>query len=74
MKQFFDELQDKYVNEHIRPKMEKTIHEVLEIVSLDDTPVYFKNSNYTQIYPSDRVKISALYDQTHFAFDLKNDA
>nr|WP_321452040.1 DEAD/DEAH box helicase [uncultured Carboxylicivirga sp.] len=69
-KLFFDKMDEKYAEEHIRPYIDKKIAEALEIISLDDTPVYYKNPKYTRLYKADRINISPLYDEALFSFTL----
>ncbi|MBI9060810.1 MAG: DEAD/DEAH box helicase [Marinilabiliaceae bacterium] len=70
LKLFYDALTPKMMDSQVRPLMEKTISQALEIVALDDTPLFYKNPNFSHIYPSDRIKVSPLYDQTNFNFTL----
>ena len=43
LKLFFEKLDEKYAEDHIRPYIDKKISKALEIIALDDTPVYYKN-------------------------------
>lgn len=70
LKLFYDALTPKMMESQVRPLMEKTISQALEIVAMDDTPLFYKNPNFSHIYPSDRIKVSPLYDHTNFNFTL----
>ncbi|TRX70773.1 DEAD/DEAH box helicase [Carboxylicivirga sp. M1479] len=70
LKLFFDKLEEQFTLDHIRPLMDAKISEALEIIALADIPVFFKNPNYSHMYQSDRIKVSALYHQPQFEFDL----
>ncbi|MBR8534505.1 DEAD/DEAH box helicase [Carboxylicivirga sediminis] len=71
LKLFFEKLEEQFTLEHIRPVMDDKITQALEIISLSDIPVYFKDPNYSSIYSSDRIKVRALHDQPLFDFNLE---
>jgi len=70
LKLFFEKLDEKYAEDHIRPYIDKKISKALEIIALDDTPVYYKNPKYSRLYKADKIRISPLYDETLFSFNL----
>ncbi|MCU4164625.1 DEAD/DEAH box helicase [Carboxylicivirga caseinilyticus] len=71
-KLFFDNLDEKYAEEHIRPYIDKKIAQALEIIALDNTPVYYKNPKYSRLYKADRINISPIHDEALFSFTLDN--
>ncbi|MCU4175360.1 SNF2-related protein [Carboxylicivirga sp. N1Y90] len=71
LKLFFEKLDPKYAEEHIRPYIDKKISKALEILALDETPVYYKNPKYSRIYIADRIKVSPTYDEAIFSFKLE---
>nr|WP_321410485.1 DEAD/DEAH box helicase [uncultured Carboxylicivirga sp.] len=71
-KLFFDNLDEKYAEEHIRPYIDKKVAQALEIIALDNTPVYYKNPKYSRLYKADRINISPLHDEALFSFTLDN--
>lgn len=72
LKLFYEKLEEKFTLDHIRPLMDKKITEALEIIALADVPVFFKNPNYSHMYPSDRIKVKTLFDEPQFEFTLDN--
>lgn len=70
LKLFYDALTAKMMDTQVRPLMEKTISHALEIVAMDNTPLFYKNPNFSHIYPSDQLQVSPLYDQANFNFTL----
>lgn len=73
VKEFLDQLEPNFFDKHIRPKIEKAIHAAFEIASIDETPIFNKGGKFSHIYPSDRVRMSPIYDQTNFVFELTNE-
>ncbi len=70
LKLFFDKLDPKYAEDHIRPFIDKKISKALEILALDGTPIYYKNPKYSRIYNSDQIKVNATFDEAIFSFTL----
>ncbi|WP_430817927.1 SNF2-related protein [Carboxylicivirga sp. N1E11] len=70
LKLFFEKLESKFADDHIRPLMDSKITQALDIIALADVPVFYKNPNYSHLYESDRIKVRTLFDAPHFSFDL----
>jgi superfamily II DNA or RNA helicase len=74
VKQFYDTLTNETLEKRIRPDIEKRMTQCLELLALTpETPVYFKNSNYSQLYQSDRLTVPLLASEAVFYFDLQPD-
>jgi len=72
VKQFLDTLTNDTLEKRIRPDIEKRMTQCLELLALTpETQVYFKNSNYSQLYQSDRLAVPLLASEAVFYFDLK---
>jgi superfamily II DNA or RNA helicase len=68
---FFKKLNNDLLEKRIRPDIEKRICQCIELLSIDDsTDVYFKDANYSQIYPGDKLQIPLLPSEAAFYFDL----
>ncbi len=72
LKLFFDQLDEKFTTDHIRPVMDQKISQALEIVAVADIPVFYKNPNYSHMYQSDRIKVQTLFHEPLFEFSLEN--
>ncbi|TAJ12190.1 DEAD/DEAH box helicase [Marinilabiliaceae bacterium JC017] len=68
LKLFIDQLSKEYLETHIRPYIEKYIWQALNIVTASNTPLYYKNPNYSQLYETDRIKASTEMAKAAFQF------
>ncbi len=75
VKQFFDNLTHELIEKRIRPEIEKRIQQCFNILTdLPNLPVFYKNTTYSHLYLSDRVKIANKETKAIFNFDLLPDA
>lgn len=72
LKLFFEKMDENLAENHIRPYVDKKITKALEIIALDETPLYYKNPKYSRIYTSDQINVNTLYDEALFTFNLDN--
>ena len=71
LKFFFDNLEEKFTLEHIRPLIDQKVSAAFEIIASADIPVYYRNPNYHHMYSSDRIKVNTVFHQPHFEFTLE---
>jgi superfamily II DNA or RNA helicase len=73
-KQFLDTLKQDVLEKRIRPEIENRINQCFQIFANNpDIQVYYKNSNYGHLYPTDRVFINSNPSGAVFDFKLEPD-
>lgn len=73
-KQFLDSLKPDVLEKRIRPEIEKRINQCYQILATNpDIQVYYKNSNYGHLYPTDRIFVNSNPSGAVFDFKLEPD-
>ncbi len=70
IKEFYEKLEDKKLEEFIRPHIEKYMMQCFKLMALNNSEIYFKDSKYSNIYKSDKVKIHQPNTEPVFYFNL----
>lgn len=74
IKLFFDNLDDKKLNDIIRPHIEKYMAKSFNLLAdCPQIPIYFKDSNYSNLYKSDEIKVYRQVAEPVFYFDLNTE-
>ena len=74
IKLFYDKLTTEILERRIRPELEKRIIQCMELLTLTpETLVFFKETNYSNIYNSDRINIPLLPSEAVFHFNLDDE-
>ncbi len=70
IKAFYEKLEDKKLEEIIRPHIEKYMMQCFKLLANKNYEIYFKDSKYSNIYKSDKVKIHQPNTEPVFYFNL----
>lgn len=73
LKQFFDQLEEKEINQFIRPYIEKKLTEAFQLVAASEVPMFIKSVTYSNLYISDKVDLYTEYSKANFHFTLEPD-
>ncbi|MFT3739449.1 MAG: DEAD/DEAH box helicase [Breznakibacter sp.] len=72
VKDFLNKLTNDLLEKRIRPDIEKRITQCIELLALSgDTDTFLKSTNYSQLYPDDKLGIPVLPSEAVFYFDLQ---
>ncbi len=74
IKLFYNNLEEKKLNDIIRPHIEKYMAKCFDLLASDlDIPVYFKDAKYSNLYKSDRIEVFKEVAEPVFYFTLSEE-
>ncbi|MBN2166853.1 MAG: DEAD/DEAH box helicase [Marinilabiliaceae bacterium] len=74
IKLFYDNITDELLDKRIRPEVEKRMVQCIELLALSQkTPVFYKDTAYSQLYNNDKISISTLPSEALFQFKLSSE-
>jgi superfamily II DNA or RNA helicase len=73
LKQFYSTLKDDYVQTHMRPYIEKYLTKAIVGIAQCSIPVYYKDTNYSNLYETDRIHVARQPASASFHFNLESD-
>ncbi len=74
IKLFYDNLEQKKLNDHVRPHIEKYMAASFDILAKTPTvPIYFKDAKYSNLYKTDVISVYQKEVEPVFYFDLSEE-
>ncbi|HBS88509.1 MAG: hypothetical protein A2W91_17855 [Bacteroidetes bacterium GWF2_38_335] len=67
-KDFFDKVKPDFIENHIRPYIEKRIYRLMLVLIKSDIRLYYKNDKFSNIYDSDEIMVEKNEVKTVFNF------
>ncbi|MFW6043668.1 MAG: DEAD/DEAH box helicase [Marinilabiliaceae bacterium] len=72
LREFKQNIPEKILNERIRPDIENKMYKLVKSLASSSVPSYFKQSGYSNLYQTDKLKIPATPCEPIFRVDVEN--